>query len=148
MTDMYTTHYMGWDRHYQQFDTTPTLINAPQWSHSSCNAPMRLYTVVKSHLWKQTWLCIATQSLSPGCIEWCCPLSRWQICTQPTRLVKTDIVSSLTPHQLWLVHPSGLTCPVMHQCGFTRSVKSCLRKHTWLCIATQLMFLDSAWMYH
>ena len=44
---MYTTHWIGQDRHCQQFDTTPTLISAPQWSHRHCNAPMRPYTVGK-----------------------------------------------------------------------------------------------------
>ena len=44
---MHTTHRMGQDGHCQQFDTTPTLISAPQWPHRPCNAPMRLYTVGK-----------------------------------------------------------------------------------------------------
>ena len=44
---MYTTYWMGQDGHCQQFDTTPTLISAPQWPHRPCNAPMRLYTVGK-----------------------------------------------------------------------------------------------------
>ena len=44
---MYTTHWMGRDGHCQQFETTPTLISAPQWPHRPCNAPMRLYTVGK-----------------------------------------------------------------------------------------------------
>ena len=47
VTDMYTNHRMGQDGHCQQFDTTPTLISAPQWPHRPCNAPMRLYTVGK-----------------------------------------------------------------------------------------------------
>ena len=44
---MYTTHWMGRDGHCQQFDTTPTLISAPQRPHRLCNAPMRPYTVDK-----------------------------------------------------------------------------------------------------
>ena len=44
---MYTTHWMGQDGQCQQFNTTPTLISAPQWLHRPCNAPMRLYTVGK-----------------------------------------------------------------------------------------------------
>ena len=47
VTDMCTTHRMGRDRHYQQFDTTPTLISAPHWPHRPCNAPIRLYRVRK-----------------------------------------------------------------------------------------------------
>ena len=93
------------------------------------------------------WQAGGGQKLPLGCIEWCCPLSRWQICTQPTGWVETDIVGSLTPSQLWLVRPSGPTGPVMHQCGLTWLAKSRLWKQTWLCIVTQLMFLDSAWVY-
>ena len=44
---MYTTHWMGRDGHCQQFDTTPTLIGAPQSPHRPCNAPMWVYTVGK-----------------------------------------------------------------------------------------------------
>ena len=47
VTDMCTTHSMGQDRHCQQFDTTPTLISAPQWPHRSCNAPVWCYRVGK-----------------------------------------------------------------------------------------------------
>ena len=47
VTDMYTTHRMGRDGHCQQFDTTPTLISAPQWPHRPCNVPLRLYRVNK-----------------------------------------------------------------------------------------------------
>ena len=46
-TDMCTTHRMGQDRHCQQFDTTQTLINAPQWPHRPCNASIQLYRVGK-----------------------------------------------------------------------------------------------------
>ena len=44
------TQPTGWvetDIVSSQFDTTPTLISAPQWPHRPCNAPMRLYTVGK-----------------------------------------------------------------------------------------------------
>ena len=44
---MYTTHWMSRDRHCQQFDTTPTLISAPQCPHRPCNASMQLYMVGK-----------------------------------------------------------------------------------------------------
>ena len=47
VTDMCTTHRMGRDGHCQQFDTTPTLISAPQWPHRPCNVPIRLYRVSK-----------------------------------------------------------------------------------------------------
>ena len=33
---MYTTHWMGRDGQCQKFDTTPTLISAPQWLHRPC----------------------------------------------------------------------------------------------------------------
>ena len=46
------------------------------------------------------WQAEGGKKLPLGCIKWCCPLSRYQICTQPTGWVKTDIVSSLTPHRL------------------------------------------------
>ena len=38
---------MGRDGHCQQFDTTPTLISAPQWPHKPCDAPIQLYRVSK-----------------------------------------------------------------------------------------------------
>ena len=47
VTDMCTTHRMGRDGHGQQFDTTSTLISAPQWPHRPCYAPMQPYRVVK-----------------------------------------------------------------------------------------------------
>ena len=47
VTNTYTTNWMGLDGHCQQFDTTPTLISAPQCPHRPCNAPMRVYTVGK-----------------------------------------------------------------------------------------------------
>ena len=47
VTDMYPTHRIGQDGHCQQFNTTPTLISAPQWPHRPCNAPIRLYRVGK-----------------------------------------------------------------------------------------------------
>ena len=47
VTDMCTTHRMGQDGHCQQFDTTPTLISAPQWPHRPCNASIQPYRVGK-----------------------------------------------------------------------------------------------------
>ena len=47
VTDMCTTHRMCPDEHCQQFDTTPTLVSAPQWPHRPCNASMQLYSVGK-----------------------------------------------------------------------------------------------------
>ena len=47
VTDMCTTYRMGQDRYCQQFDTTPTLISAPQWPHRPCNATMWPYRIAK-----------------------------------------------------------------------------------------------------
>ena len=47
VTDMHTTHRMGRDGHYRQFDTIPSLISATQWPHKPCNTPMRLYRIGK-----------------------------------------------------------------------------------------------------
>ena len=87
-------------------------------------------------------------SLLLGHRQWCYVLSSWQGCTQTTGKIETAIGNSLVPNQFWLVLPSGPTGPVMHQLGFTGSAKSRLWKQTWLSIATYLMFLDGAWVYH
>ena len=70
-------------------------------------------------------------SLPLGHQQWCCPLSKWQICAQPIGWVKMNIVSSLIQQQYWLVLPSGPTGPVMHSCGFTGLAKSHLWKQTY-----------------
>ena len=44
---MYTIHRIGQNGHWQQFDTTPILISAPQWLHRPCNAQTQFYNVSK-----------------------------------------------------------------------------------------------------
>ena len=44
---MHITHRMDQDGQCQQFDTTSTLISAPQWPHKPCNASMQLNRVDK-----------------------------------------------------------------------------------------------------
>ena len=46
-TGMYTNHQIDRDGHWQQSDTQPILISAPQWPNRTCNAPTRLYRVGK-----------------------------------------------------------------------------------------------------
>ena len=47
MTGMYTNHKIDRDGHWQQSDTQPILISAPQWPNRTCNAPTRLYRAGK-----------------------------------------------------------------------------------------------------
>ena len=44
---MYTIHRIGWDRHWQQFNTTQILISALQWLHRPYNAARWFYRVGK-----------------------------------------------------------------------------------------------------
>ena len=46
-TGMYTNHKINQDSHWQQSDTQPILISAPQWPNRTYNAPTRLYRVGK-----------------------------------------------------------------------------------------------------
>ena len=46
-TGMYTNHKIDWDGYWQQSDTQPILISAPQWPNRTYNAPTRLYRVGK-----------------------------------------------------------------------------------------------------
>ena len=55
MTGMYTSHRIYWDGHWQQSDTKPILISAPQWPNRTCNAPTWLHRIgkkpsMKAHL--------------------------------------------------------------------------------------------------
>ena len=47
VTGMYTKHRIDQDSHWQQFDTKPFLISAPQRSHRPYNAPTWFYRVGK-----------------------------------------------------------------------------------------------------
>ena len=44
---MYTNHKIDQDGHWQQSDTQPILISAPQWPNRTCNAPTQPYRVSK-----------------------------------------------------------------------------------------------------
>ena len=46
-TGMYTNHRIDQDSHWQQSDTQPILISAPQWPNRTCSAPTRPYSVGK-----------------------------------------------------------------------------------------------------
>ena len=46
-TGMYTNHKIERDGHWQQSDTQPILISAPQWPNKTCNAPTQPYKVGK-----------------------------------------------------------------------------------------------------
>ena len=46
-TGMYTNHKIDQDGHWQQSDTQPILISAPQWPNRTCNAPTWPYRVSK-----------------------------------------------------------------------------------------------------
>ena len=47
-TEMYTNHRIDRDCHWQQSDTQPILISAPQWPNCTCNALTWLYRVGKN----------------------------------------------------------------------------------------------------
>ena len=44
---MYTNHRIDQDGHWQQFDTQPILISAPQWANRPCNVLTQFYRVGK-----------------------------------------------------------------------------------------------------
>ena len=44
---MHTIHRIGYDGHWQQFDTPLILISVPQWLHRPCDAPTQFYMFSK-----------------------------------------------------------------------------------------------------
>ena len=72
-----------------------------------------------------------------------CPQQVTDMCTT-RRMGRDEHCQQFDTTPTLISVPSGPTGPVMHQYGFTGSAKSCLSMQIWLCIAAQLMFLDSA----
>ena len=46
-TGMYTNRRIDRDDHWQQFNTQPIRISAPQWADMPCNVPTRFYRISK-----------------------------------------------------------------------------------------------------
>ena len=61
-TGMYTNHNIDRDGHWQQFNTQPILISAPQWACWPCNALTWFYMVSKK-LFVKTDLAIYSQAV-------------------------------------------------------------------------------------
>ena len=62
---MYTNHRIDQDGRWQQFDTQPILISAPQWPNRPCNAPTQFYKVGKKPSVK-TDLAICSHAVDVG----------------------------------------------------------------------------------
>ena len=58
VTEMYTAHRIGWEGHWQQFNTTPFWLVLPSGSTGPVMHQGSLTGLAESHLWRQTWLSI------------------------------------------------------------------------------------------